>query len=320
MFGFAPSADVTFDDTPQAKVVAIDETPVYHDDDDAPVPTTVIAEMPAAADALAWLQADVGLPAGLAERVLESCAEFEERIWVLDNSGSMSTSDGHKLARAHGGAPRFVSCSRWDELKSSIEWHARLATRLRSPTTFVCLNDPGHGVPREVRVGHGEPDAELREMRRLLATGPTGRTPLCATLHEMVSRIASRAAALRRAGRKIAIVVASDGCATDGDVESVMRPLRDLPAWTVVRLCTDDDDVVDYWNKIDEELELDMDVLDDLVGEAKEVCGGNAWLTYAPQLHHLREWGTSQKLIDVLDEKALTISEDLTAAHTGRAF
>jgi len=33
------------------------------------------------------------------------------------------------------------------------------------------------------------------------------------------------------------------GAATDGDIEQAMRPLRDLPVWTVVRLCTDDDEV-----------------------------------------------------------------------------
>lgn len=46
-----------------------------------------------------------------------------------------------------------------------------------------------------------------------------------------------------------------------------MRPLKDLPVWVVVRLCTNDEKIVDYWNRVDEELELSMDVLDDLGGE-----------------------------------------------------
>lgn len=47
-------------------------------------------------------------------------------------------------------------------------------------------------------------------------------------------------------------VIASDGAATDGDVADALRPLHDLPVWLVVRLCTDDDNVVNYWNRIDE--------------------------------------------------------------------
>ena len=47
--------------------------------------------------------------------------------------------------------------------------------------------------------------------------------------------------------------------------------------WVVIRLCTDEDAIVNYWNDIDGELELDMDVLDDFMGEGKEVFDANPW-------------------------------------------
>ena len=64
-----------------------------------------------------------------------------------------------------------------------------------------------------------------------------------------------------------------------------------------------------YWNEIDEDLELDMDVLDDLEGEAAEVNEAQPWLTYGAPLHRLREWGTSNKLFDLLDERPLAQHE-----------
>jgi len=149
----------------------------------------------------------------------------------------------------------------------------------------------------------------MSQIDRLIDSSPTGRTPLCARIRDVCAEIAADAPLLRANGQRVCLVIASDGQASDGDVAEALRPLRDMPVWIVIRLCTDDDDVVEYWNGVDEELELDMDVLDDLSGEAAQVIGRCPWLTYGPPLHRLREWGTSAKIFDLIDERALTKSE-----------
>jgi hypothetical protein len=130
---------------------------------------------------------------------------------------------------------------------------------------------------------------------------------------------------LRSNGQRAVVVIATDGESSDGDIAAAMTPLRvslslslsallcpvltspgqDLPAWVVIRLCTDSESIVDYWNNIDQQLELEMDILDDLTGEAGEVTSNNKWLTYAEPLHRLREWGIHLKEMDLLDEAVL---------------
>ena len=93
--------------------------------------------------------------------------------------------------------------------------------------------------------------------------------------------------------RRPASRIASDGEATDGDIAAALRHYGTCRPGLLRRLCTDDDRVAyKYWNEIDEDLELDMDVLDDLEGEAAEVNEAQPWLTYGAPLHRLREWGT----------------------------
>lgn len=79
--------------------------------------------------------------------------------------------------------------------------------------------------------------------------------------------------------------------------------------WVIMRLCTDEDEIVTYWNEIDRELEINMDILDDLQGEAEEVTAQNPWLTYSAPLHSIREWGVAMKELDFIDERPLTAVE-----------
>lgn len=257
----------------------------------------------------------MGMPLGLAEQFVRSAQDFSYRFWIIDNSGSMGTNDGHRIVNGAGGRQGLIPCSRWEELGCAISWHARLAVELGAWTEFRLLNQPSGGASQHVVVGTtvGSHDStsvhELQTIDRVVAAPPTGRTPLCAQIRAVTAQIAARAGELRQTGTKACVVIASDGEATDGDIAAALRPLRDLPVWVVIRLCTDEDRIVEYWNQIDEDLELDMDVLDDLAGEAAEVIQHQPWLTYGMPLHRLREWGTTLKLFDLLDERPIAKSE-----------
>ena len=74
----------------------------------------------------------------------------------------------------------------------------------------------------------------------------------------------------------------------------------------ILRLCTEEQAVVDYWDSIDNQLELDIDVLDDQMGDAKQIAATNAWMTYGEPVHKLREFGASMKELDIIDESTLS--------------
>ena len=127
----------------------------------------------------------------------------------------------------------------------------------------------------------------------------------------MIEQIQKLAPELEARNLKAGLIIFTDGLPTDGKVTDLMSQLRSLPVWIVIRLCTDDKKIVQFWNNIDKDLELDMDVLDDFKSEAKEVTKFNSWLTYGEPLHRLREFGICIKELDILDELSLTSDQIL---------
>lgn len=88
-----------------------------------------------------------------------------------------------------------------------------------------------------------------------------------------------------------------------------MRALEGLPIWLVIRLCTDEDKVTDFYNELDGKLELSLEVLDDFLGESREVHQFNSWLNYSLPMHRCRELGYHDRLFDLIDERPLTKGE-----------
>ena len=289
----------------------------------------------------------LGMPAGLARLVTDQDSTVGMRIFILDNSGSTGAMDGQVLPKPvqldrHGNPPRMRRCTRWEEIKTMAMEQAVWNAQLQTPCAFFLLNPPQIGARAVTQAGAAGAPAEGRDyvnidtrkdinlMQKQVAaleamlsrTQPGGVTPLAERIAIIRNQLEATAASLMDGCQKVFLVLCTDGLPTTVDSGrpsrsaqlAMVRELRTittrLPVFVVVRLCTNEEEVVGYWNGLDSEVEFSLDVLDDLAGEAKEVHqAGNRWLTYNPLLHTVREGGTHAKLLDLLDERAFTGAE-----------
>lgn len=191
---------------------------------------------------------------------------------------------------------------------------------LREGIDFARIDTSSGGVDTS---SGSQPDtqAQVDALRSMLERiTPHGPTPIADRLNEVHARIKQDHAELVSRGQRVVVVLATDGCptlpgsggkSTTEDkrrvVQCIKRLTTELPVFMVVRLACDEDDVINFYNDVDAEVELNLEVIDDIEGEAKEiVANGNGWLTYTPMLHRIREGGTFLKLLDILDERPLT--------------
>ena len=266
-----------------------------------------------------------GYTNGLIQSIARNNMTFPLRIWVVDNSGSMTINDGHRMVEtANKQDVKFVNCSRWAEIRETVEYHAQIAALLEAPTVFRLLNDPGRMCgPQQFSIAERGPEYIAEDLNVALTTmrqaTPSGVTPLAEHVREIRENVVAMQDNLERNGQKVVVVLATDGLPSDSsgitsratrrEFENALRSLEGLPIWIVVRLCTDEEDVVDFYNNLDSQLELSLEVIDDFTGEALEVYEHNKWLNYALPMHRIREMGFSHRLFDLLDERPLTKDE-----------
>jgi hypothetical protein len=207
-----------------------------------------------------------GFTQGLITSLASNKRSFPASFWIIDNSGSMSTNDGKKIASTNKNDLKVVPVSRWGELRQTVEYHARLAASLHAPTIFRLLNDPGIVAgPQQFSVACKQPediDHELNHALEIIGdTSPSGATPLTRHLREVRNNVLLLTDELQATGTRVAIIIATDGLPSDSDgnstqdvmdeFEDEIRSFKHLPVWIVVRLCTDEARIVQYWNLID---------------------------------------------------------------------
>jgi hypothetical protein len=204
-----------------------------------------------------------------------------------------------------------------------VTYQSKLASILQATSHFRFLNDPGVRCgPQEFSIADKGANVafEVEEVKTLMhKCQPYGSTPLTHHLLEIGQRIAVDESRMRRKGLEAVVVLATDGLPTspEGDTSDqineefvqALQYLQSLPVWVVVRLCTDERKVVDFYNELDSILELPLEVLDDFFNEAKEIYTHNKWLNYALPLHRTREIGYHHRLFDLLDERPLNKDE-----------
>ena len=114
------------------------------------------------------------------------------------------------------------------------------------PTTFRLLNNYA-----PVTIGGPKDDgSNYGKLITALQFPPSGGTPLCQHINAIVAEITAMAPMLKSTGKKVKLIIATDGEASDGDLAAAMRPLKSLPVWVVLRLCTSEEKVIKYWDGI----------------------------------------------------------------------
>lgn len=269
---------------------------------------------------VAAIYRESGVPPQLAQVLAEEDHSIALRVYILDDSGSMNAGDGsileHDPRTGHFAVRR---ASRWDELKHMTMEQARWNAKIGVPSEFLMLNAPNPMNPKEgtdlVRIDAqtGSTDVQVANLQAFLERqSPRHSTPLTQSLQNLRKRLHATAPELREKGRKLMLILVTDGVPNGSKAEFVaaIRLLgNELPVHIVVRLCTNEENVSEFYDEVDKELELSLDILDDFQGEAKNIYYYNPWLTYPHILHTVREAGSLSKLLDFIDERALTPME-----------
>jgi len=246
------------------------------------------------------------------------------RIYLLDNSASTGEEDGN-IVDEETGATQTVT--RWAEICKLARDHARWNIMLHISCIFMVLNPmvgPNGTSQSELCIDACEsPDVQhLHNLDRFLeANRPYGSTPLTKRLADVKKVVKDKLEGLAPESRTVFVVVATDGIPTSVSGKPTqeekdlflheVQSLAELGSVRIVfRMCTDDEKTIEFYNSIDADGKLPIDVLDDLASEAAEVRNQqNVCFAHTALIHRIREAGTLCSIFNSMDERQLNRME-----------
>ena len=176
------------------------------------------------------------------------------------------------------------------------------------PVIVGCHTDINAGIDDgDDRNSEDESSVEgsLCAAKELFSNQPFGQTPLCRQIRLVIDNI-QKIENLLILNKQIAIfIIMTDGVSTDGNVIETLKPLEGLPIRIIIRICTSDRAVAEYWHDINSKLDIDILVLDGIEETAYETNECNSWLTYSDCLHRVREYGVIIPAVEMLKYRPL---------------
>lgn len=262
-------------------------------------------------------------PAALKTTMQDDLKNVDTRYYVIDESASMSKKDGTLSGTSSDQDSDGVS--RWHELLNVLKFHVQLVHCLKIPAEL--RSNCFHSIEL-----HNGCQATYDVLDAIFSSQDAPTNPLHSTLlqnlHSVFEKIESKACQLYDKKTCAMLIIITDGAATSFDdfheaLKSYMRKKVTLPSGEIfllsavtrvsIRLCTDDEKLIEKYNNFDEEedngVSMDVDVLDDIKGEREEVEDLNIFIPYSPALHTVREFGITIDLFDKIDERTLTPQE-----------
>lgn len=187
-----------------------------------------------------------------------------------------------------------------------------LADAAEAPTEIRLLNK---AEPLVVGLGSKGDKSDLTNAMAQLSIDPTGQTPLCRQLSDVIEQLRDLERELRATNKIALLLIMTDCESSDGNIIDVLKLLEGLPLQIIIRICSDEREITEYWQNINAQLDLDISVLGQVKTEALIISENNNWLTYAEPLHRLREFGVMVPAINYLDLRQLSKQEIRTIAQ-----
>jgi hypothetical protein len=237
-------------------------------------------------------------------------------IMILDNSGSMHMNDG-KIYQDPSNVPgktllKTLTESRWNEMKQKVNDVCAYNAKRKMKTTLHFLHQNAR-KETPFKLDFNNPAAVLEWIN---TKKPGGSTPLSETINNIIPD-------LRKIREPCTLVIFTDG-KPDGGLDGFKKTLQNLlrvvesNVAITINLCTDEEEVVDFYNVLDSDEEMrrllhdkssHIDVNDDACSESKEVLSKNPWIRFNHMNYIAKLAGCLNKAFDYIDERALSKDE-----------